>query len=338
MLLPRGSLRSDLGEARRDHAERADAALERVLRGGERRLGRHAEHGQIDVALDLAQAGNRRHAGDFLAAAVDRVGAAGKARVDHVAKELASDRASACRGADHGQADGREEMPQRGGHADMVSCVAAGERLPGRLDHHRRLDHAVDSPPRDGEARIGDHREHPLVRLKDLEDQSLDDRPRTRAGPTARAAAFRRRAAAAGRPQKGGFGRLRIAQAHVARERHDVFASVLHERRDQRPAAVPIRVEVTLDQMRRRAHGAVKAHLAAGGREILEERQQGGRICSQGRPQTQSLPVAEDDVEHDRRAGGHSGTVRRSRPRRSEQPARSIRGGDATAPRLRLRG
>ena len=112
--------------------------------------------------------------------------------------------------------------------------------------------------------------------------------------------------------EEGGLGRRGITQPHVARERDDVLTSLLHQRPDQRAASIPVRVQVALHQARRRAHGAVEAHLAARGRHVLEERQEGRRVGGHGRAQAQGLAVAQDDVEHEGRGIRHPGTVRRS--------------------------
>ena len=99
-VLARAPSRADLGEARRDDAERANAGLQRVRR----RLRAQRPAGTQMTASSTAGSTPRRlvqagHAGHGLAAAVDRVGRAREAAVEDVAEELAADRSAAAREA-----------------------------------------------------------------------------------------------------------------------------------------------------------------------------------------------------------------------------------------------
>ena len=94
-LLALGALAPDLGEARRDDDERADALAERLLGGFEHGRGRQRDHGEVDGVGDLLDRAVGAHARDRLAVAVDRVRRAGEVALEDVAEELAADRARA---------------------------------------------------------------------------------------------------------------------------------------------------------------------------------------------------------------------------------------------------
>ena len=94
LLLACGAFRAGLGEARRDHAERADAAAQAGLGRAEDELARHADHREIDLVGDLVDGRVAVHAGDGDAVAVDGVRGAGEVRAENVAIELAADRAA----------------------------------------------------------------------------------------------------------------------------------------------------------------------------------------------------------------------------------------------------
>ena len=116
------ALGAGLGEAGRDHAERAHALAQRLVGRLEHAAAGQADDREVDRVGDLGDRVVAAHAGDRLAAAVDRVGGAGEVGLEHVAEELAADRAAPARGADHGHGraarrTGAARRPRRRGRA-----------------------------------------------------------------------------------------------------------------------------------------------------------------------------------------------------------------------------
>ena len=127
------ALRAELGEAGRDDAQRLDALAQRLLGGRDDAFAGQADQGEIDVVRDLGDRRVSAHACDRLGLQVDRVGGAAEVRAQDVAEQLASDRAPALRGAEHGDRARGEERLQRGGGGDVVAALDAllvgGRRL-----------------------------------------------------------------------------------------------------------------------------------------------------------------------------------------------------------------
>ena len=105
------SFAPDLRKAGRDDAECACPALERRLAPGDHQLARQADDGEVDRLRDLLDRRVALDAGDRLAVAVDRIGAALEATLEDVAEEIAPDRAVTRRRAQHGHAFRLEERP-----------------------------------------------------------------------------------------------------------------------------------------------------------------------------------------------------------------------------------
>ena len=181
-LLPLGALRADLGEARRDHAERLDPARERLLGRSEDVLSGEADDGEVDGLGQLLERSEAADAADGLAVAVDRVGGALEVGGEDVAEQLAADRPSPVRRADDGQRARLEERPQRGGDGAVVALVHARPERLGRGDRERDLDLAAVELARDVEARVPEDREHRAVLGQHLGDEALDPGRRARAG------------------------------------------------------------------------------------------------------------------------------------------------------------
>ena len=134
----------DLGEAGGDDAERAHAVPRAPppprrarARPGTQMTARSTGSGH------LADRPVAAHAGDRLAAAVDRVGGAGEVRREDVAEQLAADRAAPRRRADDRDRRRREERPQRRGDGDVVALVDARAEALGRRDREAHLDLAA---------------------------------------------------------------------------------------------------------------------------------------------------------------------------------------------------
>jgi hypothetical protein len=87
LVLARTSLRSDLGEAGRQHHERAHA-LGRAFAAGLKNPGRrHRDDGELDVTLDVGDAPHGRPAGDLRGARIDEVQRPGEASGEQVARD-----------------------------------------------------------------------------------------------------------------------------------------------------------------------------------------------------------------------------------------------------------
>ena len=141
-LLSLDPLRAGLREARGDHAERADAVLERLPRGVEDARCGQADDGEVEVVVDLGERAAAADACDRIARAVHGVGATVEPGIEDVAEELAADRPPSRRRTHHDEGSRREERTQRRDDADVVACVHA---LAGRIgcgDPQPHLDHA----------------------------------------------------------------------------------------------------------------------------------------------------------------------------------------------------
>src|SRR5262249_51994760 len=91
------------------------------------------------------------------AVAVDRIGGTGEVGVEDVAKELAADRATTARRADHGQRSWSEERSQRGDDADVVTRLDPESQLARRRDREPQLDLAALELARELEAGVRKH-------------------------------------------------------------------------------------------------------------------------------------------------------------------------------------
>ena len=185
---------------------------------------------------DLRDRAVAAHAGDRLAAAVDRVGGAGEVGLEHVAEELAADRAAPARGADHGHArgskNGRSEAATATWSRSSTRARNASVAAIGKL----HLDLAVLELARDLEAGPGEDAEHRLVLGQHLGDEPRRCRSRPRARRAARAAACRCRAPAPRRRRRTRPRPPRVAQARVVRERDDALAEPARRARPSRPS------------------------------------------------------------------------------------------------------
>jgi hypothetical protein len=105
------------------------------------------------------------------------------------------------------------------------------------------------------------------------------------------------------RDRKGHFGRARIAQPHVVRDRDDALALEA----DQRATLDPVRVEHRLDDSRVDRGMTVEAPVEALVGQAAEELQESRRILRMRRPQAHGRAVAEHDIGvlGDRDTGRH---------------------------------
>ena len=172
LLLPLASLGAGLGEAGRDHAERAHALAQRLVGRLQHPRPGQADDRQLDLVRDPRDRVVPAHSRDRLAAAVDRVRRAVEVRLEHIAEELAADRAAPARGADHGDRARLEEGAQRGGHGDVVAFLDACLKCLGRRDRKADLHFAVLELAHDVEARPGEDAQHGAVLSKHFGDEA----------------------------------------------------------------------------------------------------------------------------------------------------------------------
>jgi hypothetical protein len=92
-LLVLQALGADLGEARRDDADRLDAARKGGLGGVEHERSRQADECQVDDFRDVTDRPVGRHAADGLAVPVDRICRADEVGGQDVPEQLPADRA-----------------------------------------------------------------------------------------------------------------------------------------------------------------------------------------------------------------------------------------------------
>jgi hypothetical protein len=109
LLLTRDSVSSDLGEPRRDDAERPRPVSERRFAPLEDEPTGEADDGKVDRVGNLLDRLVPLETRNRLSLAVHRIGPTVKAAGDDVAKEVAADRAGAGRRAQHGHALGLKE-------------------------------------------------------------------------------------------------------------------------------------------------------------------------------------------------------------------------------------
>ncbi len=124
-LLALTALLPGLGEARRDHAKRANAAAERIVRRVEDPVGRQADDCELDRVGDLADRRVGTYARDRLPFQIDGERGPREVGVEDVAKELAPDRTTLSRCSDDGDRSRGKEWAQRGDDGGVVSLLDA---------------------------------------------------------------------------------------------------------------------------------------------------------------------------------------------------------------------
>ena len=297
-VLPLRAFVPQLGEPRRDDAERAHAQAERGLGRLEDDLRGEADDGEVDALGHLLDRGVATDPRDCRTRPVHGIGGAGEPALDDVAEQLPSDRAGTRRGAQHRDARGPEERLQRRDDRRVVALVhPRAVRLAGG-DRELELHRPLGEPPRHVEAGVAEDPEHGHVPGQHLGDEPLDA---LRGGERRELLEQARADAAALELVGDGEGHLggrRVAQAVVGRDRHDALASVRRERSDQRAAIGPVRVERVADERGGERGQPVEAQVEALRREALEERQERGPVGLGRRAEPERAPVLEDDVEH----------------------------------------
>ena len=291
--LPLGALRADLGEARRDHAERLDPERERLLGRPEDVLSGEADHDEIDDLGQLRERSEAADAADGLAVAVDRVGRALEVGGEDVAKQLAADRPSPVRRADDRQRARLEERPQRGGHGAVIALVHTRPERLRRGDRKRDLDRAAVELACGVEARVPEDREHRGVLGQHLGDEALDPGGRGSQGELLEEPGADPAPLMIVRDRERHLGAPLVAQPHELRHGDDLVC----EDADEDAAVAPVRVGEVLDEGPVDGAHAVKAQVEAPVREAGEERLERVEVVGRRRAQPQRRAVPQDHVD-----------------------------------------
>ena len=282
LLLPLDSFAADLGEAGRDHDERANALAQRLLRRAEDRRGGQRDHREVDRVGDLFDRAVGADAGNRLAVAVHRVGGAGEVAGEDVAEELAADRAAPLGGADDGDAPGLEERLERGDDRLVVARLDVLAVALRRRDRELHLQLAALELAGQLEAcRLEDAEHRPVLR-QHVGDEALDpDLGRALRElleqPGADAAAL----VLVGDGERR-LGELAVAQADVVGDGDDPLALLVDQRAQEHPALLPVRLDERLDEPRAELREAVEAQIEAPLRQRAEEGQQGVGVARVG--------------------------------------------------------
>ena len=168
----------------------------------------------------------------------------------------------------------------------MVALLDARPEPFGRRDREAHLDLAAGERARHLEAGVAKDGEHRRVVGKDLGDERLDAGLR---GPRRQLLEHPCRCAASlelVRDRERDLRDSRVAQPRELGDGDDLLrAGPVGEDADERTAVVRVRLEEVLDECLIDVAHAVEAHVEAVLREPLEERDEGARITSSGRPQ-----------------------------------------------------
>jgi hypothetical protein len=137
-------------------------------------LGVQTDDCEIDRVRDLADRPVGADAGHRLSFEVDGEGGADEICFEDVAEELASDRATPARGADHGHRGRGEEWTQRGDAGRVLSFVATRPQCAGCGDGETELDLAALSHVPELEPGVFEHCQRRGVRCHHLGDEPFD--------------------------------------------------------------------------------------------------------------------------------------------------------------------
>jgi hypothetical protein len=292
-----GACLTGLGEARRDHAQRADAVAQAGVGGVEHMLAGNAEDGEVDVVRNLVDRRVPSDAGDRRPVAVDRIRRSAEVGLEDVAEELAADRAATRGRAQDRHRAGREERSERRAHGCVVAAVCLLEERRRRRDRKLDLDLAQVELARHREADLLEDLQHLAVRGHHIGDEALDPRSCGACRQPLEQACADAAALEVVRDRKRDLRPRRAAQSHVVRKRDDSLAALLvGERADQRSAFRPVGIDEGCNERRPDPARAVKAQIAARRREPLEERDERRRVRGDGSAESQRGPVAQDDV------------------------------------------
>ena len=178
---------------------------------------------------------------------------AGEVALEHVAEELAADRAAPRRGADDGDARRLEERPQRGDDGGVVALLDAAARSARSARSGTATSTTpLASSPRQLEAGALEDAEHRLVLGQHLGDEALDPDARRARGELLEQPRADPASLLGVGDGEGRLGDGRVAQPDVVADRDDALAVLVGERAEQRAALGPVGIEQRLDELRPR--------------------------------------------------------------------------------------
>ena len=135
-------------------------------------VGRHRDHGQVDLVRDVEHGRVARHAGDVTALRVDRVHGPHEVVGQQVAEDLVAEAAPLPTGADHRHRRRADEALDRPGLGPLRSLVDRGLGLGRRLEPQLHLDDAVAERAGGLEPDLVEHGQHAAVAGQHLRGQA----------------------------------------------------------------------------------------------------------------------------------------------------------------------
>ena len=271
-VLALATLLAGLGEAGRDDAKCTHAVPERIRRCVEHMLGRQTDDGEVDRVLDLSDRRVGAYAGDRLAFEVDGERGADEICFEDVAEELASDRATPARRADHGNRARGEEGAQRGDDGGVVAFLDSRRQCAGRGDGERELDLAALTCAPELESGVREHCQRRRVRRHHLGDEPVDAGVARPAGELLEQAGADPASLLGVVDGERHLGRFAPADTCVAPHRDDpLFAVAVGQPARERAALRPVRIEQRLDERGLDPAESVEAQVPALVGQTLEE-------------------------------------------------------------------
>ena len=174
LLLTCDSFPSDLGEARRDDAERPRPVSERRFAAIEDEPAGKADDGEIDGGGDLINRLVPLDSRDWLSLAVHGIGSTVEASRHDVAEEAAADRPGSRGSAHDDHALRLEERLERGDHRCVSPFVDVGAVDLSRGQRKLELDSSLVESSRNVEPGVREHAQHVAVLGQDSSDETLD--------------------------------------------------------------------------------------------------------------------------------------------------------------------
>ncbi len=283
---------ADLGESRRDDADRTRPAGQRIFDASGHVAGGQADDCEVGR---LGQVGHRpvaTNARDGVTCWIHRVHDAFELAGDDVPEEQAADRFSPPRGSEHRHARRREERPQRRDRREMVALVDTPQVGLGRLDPELDLDGSTVQLARALEADGLEDVKHLAVVRENLGDEALDPDHGGALGELLEHARADSAPLVVIGDHEGHLGRRRVTETDVAREGDHPAVQVAH----QMAAFVPLGVDERRYELPVDRREAVEAVVEALLGKAVEELDQRVGVRRRRRAQPERRPVAEDDV------------------------------------------
>ncbi len=248
-VLPLATFPTGFGEAGRDHAQCRHTVAKRVRCRVEHTLRGQTDDYEIDRVGDLADRPVGADAGDRLSFEVDGEGGADEICFEDVAEELASDRATPARGADHGDRGRGEEWTQRGDDGGVVAFLDTRRQYAGCGDGEAELDLAALPHVPELEPGVSEHCQGRRVRCHHLGDEPFDAGVARPAGELLEQACADPAALLGVIDRERHLGRFASADTCVASNRHHAHLPIaVGQPAGERAALRPVRIEQRLDQ------------------------------------------------------------------------------------------